>query len=440
MKNPLASLIAALIACSCLVFPAGNSGTEATQVGQVLTLRQAVRLALRHAPELSIAEIQAIRAGEALREIRSLDQPQVVAGSGLAYNNGFPLSIEGAAPSIVQVGLSKSLFNRRNSRLALEAEERIKASRMEPDKTRNDLAAQAALLYQALFQAHGSIRIWTGQLDSATEKSAVARARLEAGRVRPLDVTLAEAASSTAEQQLLVAREKSRLAEIELKGMTGLPVSRILTVEAPELDSEFLALPSETLYSIALEAHPGILQAEANFLALQFHVEANMAEKYPKVDVVGQYALFSRANNYQDYFNRFSRNNFLIGLSIQVPIFTGDRINSRVARSRHEAEAARLHLERLRLDLKLGIESSVSKLRVARGAARHAERAVAAAEEELKVNQALAEAGRVSWGDLPEISSRILARRLELAESERIIFQRKVELLHRTGNLVSLFQ
>ncbi|MEJ2247637.1 MAG: hypothetical protein P8Y80_16410, partial [Acidobacteriota bacterium] len=70
---------------------------------RTLTIQEAVRMALSRSPEMLLAEAQAIRAGEAVRETRSLNRPQVYAGSGLAYNNGMPLSIEGAAPSIFQV-------------------------------------------------------------------------------------------------------------------------------------------------------------------------------------------------------------------------------------------------------------------------------------------------------------------------------------------------
>src|SRR3990172_1866718 len=93
--------------------PSASTGT--------FTLQEAIRLAVSRAPEVAMADSEVMRAGEALREIRGSNRPQVVAGTGLAYNNGFPLSIEGSAPSAFQIGLSQPLFSRRNKNLIFAA-------------------------------------------------------------------------------------------------------------------------------------------------------------------------------------------------------------------------------------------------------------------------------------------------------------------------------
>ena len=81
---------------------------------RTFTVQEVVQMALGHSPEVMMAKAQVMRAGEAVRETRSLNRPQVYAGTGLAYNNGFPLSIEGSAPSIFQVAASQSIFSRKN--------------------------------------------------------------------------------------------------------------------------------------------------------------------------------------------------------------------------------------------------------------------------------------------------------------------------------------
>ena len=66
-----------------------------------LTLQQAVELALRQNPDLLLARLDEQKARIGIREARAPFVPRVAIGSGLAYSSGFPLSIEGAAPSIV---------------------------------------------------------------------------------------------------------------------------------------------------------------------------------------------------------------------------------------------------------------------------------------------------------------------------------------------------
>ncbi len=414
---------------------ARGSEAQAPEPGPALTLTldETLRRALARAPEVALARAQADRAAAAVSETRSANLPQILTGTGLAYNNGFPLSIEGSAPSLFQVGFSQSILSRRNRNLILEAEQSRDASRSGPEAAENDLAAHWALVYYALHHARKAEALWETRVQSAVEQQQIAASRLEAGKVRPVDVTLAEAAVLESRQQALVAREQARVAESELRAAAGLPDgTRLQTVE-PQLDPA----PStpEELYRRALEVHPQVRQAEARLRAREFHVEAERGEAYPRLELVSQYALFSRANNYQDFFNRFTRNNFLFGLSVQVPVFNGFRTRARVAQSRQEVAESRLDLQRLQNELRLGIERAVSAVAIARGARQLADRQLAAARQLLAVNQSLFEGGRIAPTQLDEARNQVRERELAALEARRALFERAIELLRVTGTL-----
>src|SRR5215470_10340198 len=76
-----------------------------------MTLRQAVALAVRQNPDIGL--------------------PRLVVGSGLAYTNGFPMSIEGSAPSIVQARASQYLFNRPQNYAIAQAKENVRGAAMD---------------------------------------------------------------------------------------------------------------------------------------------------------------------------------------------------------------------------------------------------------------------------------------------------------------------
>jgi len=68
----------------------------------------------------------------------------------------------------------------------------------------------------------------------------------------------------------------------------------------------------------------------------------------PRIDLVAQYALFARYNNYDDFFRKFQRNNGQLGISFQFPLLAGsaaaanaDRANSEIARLRIQMNQAR---------------------------------------------------------------------------------------------------
>jgi outer membrane protein len=405
----------------------------------LLTLREAVRLALARAPEVHLAQVEASKAGEALRETRSLRLPQVVTGTGLAYNNGFPLSIEGSAPSILQLGVSQTILSKKNNNLIREAEEGGHISQAGTDSVRNDLVAKTALLYSELHRSLLTLPILNGQLEAASKSQQATEALYQAGRARALDVTRSKIQAANLEQQILVVHERIHVAESGLRELTGIPGEQPIRTEAPQIATELFSIPVDDLYKKALEINPEVRQAEFSVRALQYHVEAEKGERYPQFTIVSQYALFSRANNYQDYFSRFSRNNYILGLSIQLPLFDGFRTSARVAQSNQEAEAARLRLQRIQSELKASLERSSSDLHIANGATRLAHLVVDEYEENLKVSETLLEAGRIDPAELEHVRAQVLEKQIAAEDAERTLFERQVALLQASGFLASLF-
>jgi outer membrane protein len=407
---------------------------------RTLTLQEAVRMALSRSPDILFAEAQAIRAREAVRETKSLNRPQVYTGTGLAYNNGYPLSMEGAAPSIVQFSASQSIFSKKNSNLIHEAEESGKASRLGAESARNELASRTALVYHQLHQSRKVTAIAADRRELAIKNQEKVETLFASGRVRPVEVTVARTAAQSAGQQLLIAAEQVKLAETELRELTGLSEQISIKTVEPTLENPAFSLPGETLYKQALESTPEILQSEAGVKAKEFHVEAEKGESLPKAEIIGQYALFSRANNYQDYFNVFTRNNFLLGLSLQVPLFNGSRTSARVAQSRQEVSEARYRLESLKSGLRLTIERSLSALRIARGAFDFARSDAETAREMVQVNEALLEGGRISPQEMEEARAMLQQKEMALLEADQGVFQRKLELLRALGTISSALQ
>src|SRR5580704_17319572 len=77
-----------------------------------LTMKQAIDRGLTRNPDVTLAKLDELRATQGIRLAQDPFYPHVGMGSGLAYNNGMPLSIEGSAPSIIQAKASEELFNR----------------------------------------------------------------------------------------------------------------------------------------------------------------------------------------------------------------------------------------------------------------------------------------------------------------------------------------
>jgi outer membrane protein len=284
-----------------------------------------------------------------------------------------------------------------------------------------------------LYRARQVKLFWTERIASLEKDREVIASQVEAGRLRPLEVSLSRAALAGARQELLSSQERIGLAEVELRQLTGIPEGSAIGVVEPDLSDPSIEAPAEELYRRAAETHPEIRQADATLRARKLHIESVRGEKYPQLQLVSQYALFSRANHYQDYFNTFTRNNFLVGLSVQFPIFTGFRTEAQVSRSLQEAETARLRVERLKESLRLNIERSCSGFRMAKSAVEVAHEAAAAAGESLAIEESLLEAGHIGFREIQSARSQFAQKRLGELEAAKNLFDRKIELLRLTG-------
>ena len=67
-----------------------------------LTLKEAVDKALSRNPEVVMARMDEMKSQAAIHIARDPFITRLGVGSGLAYSNGFPLSIEGSAPAAFQ--------------------------------------------------------------------------------------------------------------------------------------------------------------------------------------------------------------------------------------------------------------------------------------------------------------------------------------------------
>jgi len=80
-------------------------------VADPVPLKRVVELALTHSTSAASAEAMAQRAYSSYRETKNQYLPTLVVGSGLGYTQGYPLSLEGSAPSIVNTTAQSTVFN-----------------------------------------------------------------------------------------------------------------------------------------------------------------------------------------------------------------------------------------------------------------------------------------------------------------------------------------
>src|SRR5260370_42542569 len=112
-----------------------------------MTLRQVVETAIKQNPDIALARLDEEKARLAVRIARDPFARRVTVGSGLAYSNGFPMSIEGSAPSIVQARASQYIFNRPQSFTVAQAKEDARGASLAVNSKRDEVPYRVASLY-----------------------------------------------------------------------------------------------------------------------------------------------------------------------------------------------------------------------------------------------------------------------------------------------------
>jgi len=301
-----------------------------------LTLKQTVELAVRHQSASREAQMDIARAKSNARVAKAAWLPTVYAGSGLGYSYGSPAAMGGNAPTIFSVSSTQYLLNEpaRWQRKALAAES--EAAEIAQKERAEAAAAEAAELYLRLSAALEEELAAEGEQQSATKLLATAKARRAEGLDSELDGKRAELIAARAGLRRMDAASAIALLKLQLSAATGLSLEAIdppagANVEPPEM--------------VAAEAKSfAELRAEAQARAAEMRAKGEASGWLPTVDLAGQYAMLSKFNNYDEYYRKFSRNNFSIGVEVRVPIFNLAQ-RERAKAARLEAEGAKARVE-----------------------------------------------------------------------------------------------
>ncbi|MGH9678745.1 MAG: TolC family protein, partial [Candidatus Acidiferrales bacterium] len=147
----------------------------------------------------------------------------------------------------------------------------------------------------------------------------------------------------------------------------------------------------------------------------------------------------SQINGYTNYFNKFTRNNFIFGLQVQIPIFASHTASS-IAYARADLNAANLALENKRVDLSLGVRKKARQVHEADLGDEVARLDLKLAQENVAVLQAQFDQGRGSLKDLEAAHLDENDKWLAYLDANYARQQAELDLLETTGQLSKVLQ
>jgi outer membrane protein TolC len=422
----------------------------AALLAEPVPLKRIVELALTHATGAAIAAADEQHAAAGYRELRDNYIPQLSTGAGLGYSYGFPLALEGSAPSLFNINTQSALLNPalRNFMHAARVDSNVAALKSK-DK-RNQIIQDAALSYAEL--AKWEQRLTNLQeTEAATEKIQTAVAeRVKEGVDTELDGKRAQLSAARVRLRITEAQGAADVLREHLSKLTGLPADGIQT-ESDALPAFPAPAADASLPAHAADANPSV-QADVEHARAQYlRAQGEHKSLWPSIDFAAQYALLSKFNNFQNYYipskpcvtsigtflcptGDFQQNNATVGVSIRFPLFNAaQRMRAQAAdadavKATKQAEAARNQVS----EETLRLQRSVGQMQAARDVA---QLEYEIAQKSLTAVQTRIDAGTATLHDLDDARSKVSERFIALQDVTFELERSQLGLLRSTGDL-----
>ncbi len=306
---------------SCVLFCIPRFARAADPPAAPIPFRNAIELALQNSGVMGIAAINQWRAHKAYEEMRANYIPQITIGSGLGYSYGFPLTLEGSAPSVVNFNSSQALFNLSLRQFIKAAKIDWHATSLDVQDKRDAVILDTALTYAQLAQLSGKIAALTEAQSAAKKAEFVSQQRFQEGVDSQLEVTRSQLVTARIRLRIAEAEDQSDVLRDHLSKLLNLPAAQI-AVEPNSVPQMPTVSQDDDLAARAVSNSLDVKLAEQKVAAAKARAQGeHKALTMPTIDLASQYAYLAKYNNYDLYYRNYTANNFSGGLNIRFPIF-----------------------------------------------------------------------------------------------------------------------
>ena len=408
------------------------------QENEKLTLREAVTLALQNSRDLKLARVQYTVALNEAGLDRAAFRPNIYTGAGYVYTYGFPALPGGGPPSLFQLNYDQSVFNPLLKGEQKAAEERAKNQKVEIDRMKDDVIVRTATSYLDLAKVRHSLDLARDELESAQEILKVTRERVSANQELPIEVTRAELSVARIRETILKLTDRNDSLSSQLRDLTGISSSQEVQIETQEPNFATDQQGNE-VESLALQSDPRILEAENERAAREHVLRGAHLGYFPTVDLVGQYSILSKFNNYGEFYKTFKRNNLNVGVVINIPLFAA-KTSASVALARSQLQAAELAVGAKRQEVRLDVQRKTRDVAEYDAAREVARLDLKLAQETVGIVQARFDQGRVTLQEIEQARLDESEKWIAFLDADFAREQAQLALLQATGQLAKVLQ
>jgi outer membrane protein TolC len=411
----------------CLIV-AGQAAAE------TVPLKRAVELALSHSTTMAAAHTDEQRAFAAYLEQRNQYLPQFTVGSGLGKSWGYPLSLEGSGPSVVNLNTQSAVFNPALREFMRAARVEYQQTAAQTKDQREQVIQDTVLSYAELCKWQSVLAYASREYDAALKTEQAVNQRVQQG----VDSALArnQARLVTARVYLRISQAQGSIDVLRnrLAQLTG------LFAESIEADADSIPkLPEvrqeDNLISKA-ESSPPVEIADIRATALAIRAQGEHRAMWPTLDFAAQYALFAKYSGYQNFFRpgSFQNQNGTVGAAIRFPFFSStQRARAQAAdadalRARKDVEAVKNRVSEQTLKLQRSVDQLAAAQQVT-------ELEYEITKSNLDAAQVRMQSGSATWHEAEDARVQASERYGALQDANFELQRARIALLRATGEI-----
>lgn len=404
-----------------------------------MTLRQALDRALAQNPDVILARLDAQKLKSQTVQTQDPFALKLGAGSGLAYTYGFPASIDGNAPSILQVRGQMAIYDKPQSYRIEQSKEAERGAAVDVTLRQQDVAYRVASAFLDAEAAVRSAAAAQRQFESLAQVKQFMDVRVADGREL-------RTASTSANVQALVAQNTAEEfayaganAEAALAQLLGFPPGDRVH-PATELRDDAPVIAQQQAVSTAIDQSLELRRLESNLKAKQLEVKSFESNWMPRINAFSTYQVLSRFNNFDVFYPRFQRNNFQIGASIEIPIFKGKAPEAGKAAAQTDIDKIQVEIARTKNRISSDIDQAYrdvqrfEKTRALRRAMLDAVR------EELSVLLVQSDEGRATLAQVEAARAKEQEQWIAYYDAQRLVELAKLNVRKATGTILASIQ
>ncbi len=297
-------------------------------------------LALKNDAELMIAESNYLAAIEALPQARSGRKPQIsLNASGTARESDNSETGDNDNETVgYSLNLTQSLYDTEIQGDINVAEANSAAELARLKSTRQALILRVAETYFSILAAEDNVEFAYAERTAIGRQLEQAQKRFEVGLIAITDVHEAQARFDNAEAQAILAEN---ILENAFQSLVVITADSSINKLAPLGEDLKLSFPDPievtSWVALALSNNLELIAAQQNLNAARYERDKNSRSGYPTLDLVASY----EDNDVDDDFLGDSQQDDLtIGIELQVPLYTGGRIDSEQAQAESNFRSA----------------------------------------------------------------------------------------------------